>query len=258
MTSTSTPEPPPCWARAVGCGHTLSARRPPRRSTATSGYASAAPGRHRPCGCRRRAAGRCSRAGSLRCSNGGAWQPASPACTPSAQTLGRARMAGSRRRRGRRHAPFRMVIVDYAEPRAPQVAAAVRACSRHGGELPVRMLLLARTAGDWWDRLQATDPHAGELLDGAPVIGLPELEPQPRPGRGLPTGCDRAGRRAAAPARPAAPGLGHHRRAAGRAWGRPVRADLGAESAVPGPAPAESRPVRPPASRRPAGRRRSG
>jgi len=87
--------------------------------------------------------------------------------------------AGSRRRRGRRHAPFRMVIVDYAEPRAPQVAAAVRACSRHGGELPVRMLLLARTAGDWWDRLQATDPHAGELLDGAPVIGLPELEPQP-------------------------------------------------------------------------------
>ena len=41
------------------------------------------------------------------------------------------------------------------------------------------MLLLARTAGDWWDRLQATDPHAGELLDGASVIGLPELEPQP-------------------------------------------------------------------------------
>ena len=36
---------------------------------------------HRRCGCRRRAAERCSPAASPRCSNGEAWQPASPGCT---------------------------------------------------------------------------------------------------------------------------------------------------------------------------------
>ena len=70
-----------------------------------------------------------------------------------------------------------LVIVDYAETRAGQVTAALRACSRHSGDTPVRMLLLARTAGDWWPQLQAADPHTEALLDGAPAIRLPPLEP---------------------------------------------------------------------------------
>ena len=71
-----------------------------------------------------------------------------------------------------------LVIVDYAETRAGQVTAALRACARHGGGIPLRMLLLARTAGDWWEGLQATDTAAEELLDGTPVVRLPELEPR--------------------------------------------------------------------------------
>ena len=72
-----------------------------------------------------------------------------------------------------------LVIVDYAETRTGQVTAALRACARHGGGVPLRMLLLARTAGDWWERLQASSTPAEELLDGAPVTQLPELEPHP-------------------------------------------------------------------------------
>ena len=72
-----------------------------------------------------------------------------------------------------------LVIVDYAETRTGQVTAALRACARHGGGVPLRMLLLARTAGDWWERLQASSSQAEELLEGAPVIRLPELEPHP-------------------------------------------------------------------------------
>ncbi|MFG3701386.1 tetratricopeptide repeat protein [Micromonospora sp. NPDC047620] len=70
-----------------------------------------------------------------------------------------------------------LVIVDYAETRAEQVVAALHACARHSGATPVRMLLLARTAGDWWQQLQATDPHTEALLDGAPAVPLPPLEP---------------------------------------------------------------------------------
>ena len=72
-----------------------------------------------------------------------------------------------------------LVIVDYAETRTAQVAAVLRECARHGGDTPLRMLLLARTAGDWWDGLQATNQHAEALLDGTPVVALPEWEPGP-------------------------------------------------------------------------------
>jgi hypothetical protein len=84
-----------------------------------------------------------------------------------------------------------LVIVDYAETRTTQVAAALRECARHGCDTPLRMLLLARTAGDWWDGLQAADPHAEALLDSAPVVALAELEPEPggppRTGKRSPT-----------------------------------------------------------------------
>ena len=72
-----------------------------------------------------------------------------------------------------------LVIVDYAETRPEQVTAAVRAAARHGGTTPLRMLLLARTAGDWWDSLRAGDPHTTELLEGTPVALLDALEPEP-------------------------------------------------------------------------------
>ncbi|MEU1457403.1 hypothetical protein [Streptomyces avermitilis] len=44
---------------------------------------------------------------------------------------------------------------------------------------PVKVLLLARTAGDWWQTLQAKTPAAEELLDGTPVTQLKVLEREP-------------------------------------------------------------------------------
>src|SRR5258705_5566000 len=59
-----------------------------------------------------------------------------------------------------------LLIVGYAETRPRQVTALLRACAGHGGGVPLRMLLLAPTAGDSWGNLQGADPHSSELLDG--------------------------------------------------------------------------------------------
>ncbi|MEU0947257.1 tetratricopeptide repeat protein, partial [Streptomyces canus] len=72
-----------------------------------------------------------------------------------------------------------LVIVDYAETRTPQLTALLEAAARHTGTTPWKLLLIARTAGDWWRQLQAHTALAEELLDGAPTIDLPPLEPDP-------------------------------------------------------------------------------
>ena len=122
-----------------------------------------------------------------------------------------------------------LVIVDYAEARPGQVTAACRAAARHAGTAPLRMLLLARTAGDWWDGLRASDPYTEELLDGAPVARLDPLESDPE-------GQAEAYREAVhalAAALPAVPGQDRHdwsaiaARLTGRTpapWGGPVPA----------------------------------
>ncbi|WP_203841532.1 tetratricopeptide repeat protein [Winogradskya humida] len=69
-----------------------------------------------------------------------------------------------------------LVIVDYAESQLGQVAEVLRACARHAGTSPVRMLLLARSVGDWWETLQSESPYATEFLEDAPVVRLLELE----------------------------------------------------------------------------------
>ncbi|MFF5637084.1 tetratricopeptide repeat protein [Streptomyces sp. NPDC012825] len=69
-----------------------------------------------------------------------------------------------------------LVVLDYAETRAAQLAALLEAAAEHGGATPFKVLLLARTAGDWWTSAQAVSRHAEELLDGTPVVALPVLE----------------------------------------------------------------------------------
>ncbi|GAB2452112.1 hypothetical protein GCM10027187_20380 [Streptosporangium sandarakinum] len=70
-----------------------------------------------------------------------------------------------------------LVVVDYAEARTEQVGALLDACARHDGASPVKVLLLARTAGSWWQALPETSRDAEQLLDGAVVLPLPALEP---------------------------------------------------------------------------------
>jgi len=72
-----------------------------------------------------------------------------------------------------------LVVLDYAETRIRQLAAVLAAAARHKGGTPFKVLLLARTAGDWWTSVQADTATAGELLDGVPVAELEALEPDP-------------------------------------------------------------------------------
>ncbi|MGV9601651.1 tetratricopeptide repeat protein, partial [Streptosporangium sandarakinum] len=70
-----------------------------------------------------------------------------------------------------------LIIVDYAEARTEQMTALLEACARHDGASPVKVLLLARTAGSWWQALLETSREAELLLEGAVVLPLPVLEP---------------------------------------------------------------------------------
>ncbi|MFJ2033655.1 tetratricopeptide repeat protein [Streptosporangium sp. NPDC087985] len=72
-----------------------------------------------------------------------------------------------------------LIVVDYAEARTAQLAAVLEACARHRGATPVKVLLLARTAGSWWRELSEESALAETLLDGAVVVHLPLLEPDP-------------------------------------------------------------------------------
>ncbi|MFJ3673831.1 tetratricopeptide repeat protein, partial [Streptomyces sp. NPDC090106] len=78
-----------------------------------------------------------------------------------------------------------LVVVDYAETRTAQLATLLKTAARHPGNTPFKLLLLARTAGDWWTALHAATPTGADILDGTPVLSLPPLEPEPGNSRAL-------------------------------------------------------------------------
>ena len=57
-----------------------------------------------------------------------------------------------------------MLVVDYAETRVG-LRKLLRDVATDAG--PIRVLLLARSAGEWWDRLRGGDPAVRDLLAGA-------------------------------------------------------------------------------------------
>ncbi|WP_371645763.1 tetratricopeptide repeat protein [Streptomyces sp. NBC_00597] len=70
-----------------------------------------------------------------------------------------------------------LIVLDYAEARADQLAALLEAAAEHRGRTRLKVLLLARTAGDWWAEAQ-TEHHLAEvLLANTRVHELPDLEP---------------------------------------------------------------------------------
>ncbi|MFF2166595.1 tetratricopeptide repeat protein [Streptomyces sp. NPDC058175] len=68
-----------------------------------------------------------------------------------------------------------LVVVDYAEGRVHQLAALLSELAHRGRR--VKVLLLARTGGDWWQELAASGDAVAELTDTAVVRRLPLLEP---------------------------------------------------------------------------------
>ncbi|MFI0896483.1 tetratricopeptide repeat protein [Streptomyces sp. NPDC020983] len=73
-----------------------------------------------------------------------------------------------------------LVVVDYAETRVGQLTALLKALVRRRDAVPVRVLLLARTADDdWWRAARRESSDTRDLLDGMPLTPLPPLVPEP-------------------------------------------------------------------------------
>ncbi|MFE2135681.1 ATP-binding protein, partial [Streptomyces sp. NPDC059466] len=70
-----------------------------------------------------------------------------------------------------------LVVVDYSETRTQQLHALLAAVDHGHVIAPVRVLALARAAGDWWTRA-AQHPH-GQALASAPVTPVPALHHTP-------------------------------------------------------------------------------
>ena len=68
-----------------------------------------------------------------------------------------------------------LVIVDYAEGRAEQLAAVIDTLEQ--ADVPARLLLLARTAGSWRTDRVGTSPLLDELADDRILLPLLPLEP---------------------------------------------------------------------------------
>ncbi|MET8703324.1 hypothetical protein ABZW10_31355 [Kitasatospora sp. NPDC004723] len=79
----------------------------------------------------------------------------------------------------RRAAKPLLVVLDYAETRPEQLGAIVDAAAEHPGTSPFKLLLLARTAGDWWQQARQASRQAEDHLTTARTHHLTALEDHP-------------------------------------------------------------------------------
>lgn len=71
-----------------------------------------------------------------------------------------------------------LVIVDYAETRGPRLRALLTVAARHRGPVPLRVLLVARTAGEWWRQLvdDVDDALVDVVVDELPPIAAADRQ----------------------------------------------------------------------------------
>ncbi|MGW0853088.1 P-loop NTPase, partial [Streptomyces sp. NPDC002624] len=74
-----------------------------------------------------------------------------------------------------------LIVLDYAETRTGQLTALIEAAADHPGATPFKVLLLARTDGDWWTQARHASRLAEDYLDDAPSVLLAPLEQAPGP-----------------------------------------------------------------------------
>jgi tetratricopeptide (TPR) repeat protein len=67
-----------------------------------------------------------------------------------------------------------LVVVDYAEARTRQLTDLLRVCERDPGSAPIRLLLLTRTVGEWWEQVNTDTGHLLADISEDP-IALPSL-----------------------------------------------------------------------------------
>jgi hypothetical protein len=73
-----------------------------------------------------------------------------------------------------------LLIMDYADTRPGSVAEVMRVLEEDTHKTPVRILLIARSAGEWWEQLPASASAYISLLSGAAVIRLADTLPARR------------------------------------------------------------------------------
>ncbi|AQS71556.1 serine protease [Streptomyces pactum] len=69
-----------------------------------------------------------------------------------------------------------LVILDHAETRLGRLTVLLRALAAHRGSTPFKMLLLARTRGDWWNAARRAHLPVQNVVEAAPVTALPPLQ----------------------------------------------------------------------------------
>ncbi|MFD8854092.1 hypothetical protein, partial [Streptomyces sp. NPDC059604] len=99
-----------------------------------------------------------------------------------------------------------LVVLDYAETRTAQLTALVEAAADHPGTSALKVLLLARTGGDWWTHAKTVTSLAEDYLDNTPSVQLAPLEDAPD----LRPAAYRTAARALAAALPGVHGLAGH------------------------------------------------
>lgn len=70
-----------------------------------------------------------------------------------------------------------LIIVDYAETRQAVLLALIKEILKEKGTQPVRILLLARNGGEWWDNLPSRDSACEPILCGYATTGPYDLLP---------------------------------------------------------------------------------
>ncbi len=70
-----------------------------------------------------------------------------------------------------------LIVIDYAETRQDSLLALLKAMLQSPAEQPVRLLLLARDGGEWWDNLPGKDKTCESLLGGYATSGPYHLPP---------------------------------------------------------------------------------
>ncbi|MFF2618318.1 tetratricopeptide repeat protein [Kitasatospora sp. NPDC058046] len=79
----------------------------------------------------------------------------------------------------RRAARPLLIVLDYAETRPDQLTALIEAAAEHPGTSPFKLLLLARTASDWWQQARTATHQAEDHLTTARTHHLTPLENDP-------------------------------------------------------------------------------
>ncbi|MEV5612080.1 serine protease [Streptomyces sp. NPDC052225] len=68
-----------------------------------------------------------------------------------------------------------LLVMDYAETSPELVGTVVETLEARGGHHPVRMVLIARSAGEWWEQLPGATPRSSGVLGGADTVELSDV-----------------------------------------------------------------------------------